>query len=722
MGAVVAVVVYLVLAHRANDREQESLRLQLEGDRLEGLLVSAKVASVPVTKVETRLQLAAEAARRLQTSDAQGQLFAVLLAAPTPVDVQWAAATAGANVITSVVVSPNGQRLLFVAGHTLHALDLAARQVRFSTPLDDATSDDPFLMLAGTKVLVFDAGHAYLVDGDTGKKLGQPVDGPRAATVSADGTTAAFLVGDDLVLCDLQTDCATRQRHNVKRFAAVDLALSADGASVATLGERVTLLHTRPWRWRADARLDGASEVLAIGTSGGAIQICTAAELRTYAPNDQDYNNTLDTRLLRRFPSEATACVLSPTAVLTSHADDAVRVWNAEGQPQSLAAARVELPNRMTVSDQAIAVGGTELRIWDQTQFGRRRDSGKVLRFARRNGYVLGSTLQALDAGKNEPAPTLELEGHTLVAVSDSLELAAYVPREPSRSRRGDALPQVREIVLAELRPGLPPVVRWKATPPTSEGPSASRPNVSRSPAVISDDNRYVALQRDETVVVVNAIDSSEVRTLPGKSNVAFTPNPAEVLALDEQGIAVVSLADGIERPLPEWHQAQVRSLISTPRLTALPEHAFSRDGRLLAMADNRSEGSVVRVYRWPEMAEVAALVHQANVMHIAFRPDGQALVTSTAEATTHAWDLQKAREILRLPPLGATSGATAAVFTPSGQIAVLHAAGLSVLPSDPSVWEAEACQRIARNLTKEEWALAVGSEVEFNKTCTDKP
>ena len=187
----------------------------------------------------------------------------------------------------------------------------------------------------------------------------------------------------------------------------------------------------------------------------------------------------------------------------------------------------------------------------------------------------------------------------------------------------------------------------------------------------------------------------------------------SEVLAFDESKAVVVSLTNGTESTVKG---APFRS---GPPTSA----AFSRDGRRLALVARGENGvsNVVELFEWPGMKRITGeLTHLADVTNLSFNADGDSLLSSTSEGTTHVWDVATQRETLRIPPPGRQS--TKAVFTRTGEVAILDDSGLTVLPSNPNELLTEACRRVSRNLTPQEWALFVGSGILHQKTCPNRP
>ena len=173
---------------------------------------------------------------------------------------------------------------------------------------------------------------------------------------------------------------------------------------------------------------------------------------------------------------------------------------------------------------------------------------------------------------------------------------------------------------------------------------------------------------------------------------------------------------------LKNWAESRVDT--SQLRSDTARPAAFSRDGRRLALVsrgENGTSSNSVNVFEWPGMKRVTGqLTHLADVTNLSFNADGDSLLISTSEGTTHVWDVVAEKETLRIPPPGRQS--TRAIFTRSADIAILDDSGLTVLPSRPEGLVNEACRRISRNLTPQEWALYVGSGISYQKTCPSRP
>jgi WD40 repeat protein len=661
--------------------------LRQQGKDLELAVLLARLESIPDASVDARLQLAAEAARRRLEPETQNGLFKRLFLTAAPRDVAWPSDLSAG--ILSMAISRDDQRLFAVAKDRLRVVDLASGQERASMPLSeypgfDGDSKRPLLLTSGEKLLMLWNKTASVVDGNTLRVMGSPISNVTAFTASADGTRAAFLVGSQSVtLCDLTTDCKSISEHDdVKDLSPEDLELSEDGKSLVIIQQassdarQIALFDAVSWK-RRKVRAFRDITKLAIGVDKDHVHVCTPDALRRY----DAFDASLDETIVRRFaPASAEKCRLFGERTVSSHADGVVRVWDSTGMLVTQASARVKGAFQMALGDtMLVAAESGSVHAWDVRSYGRRN---------------------------------ARLEARQLMAVSESLELAAYMAPDST---------QHNALTLATL--GTPePEQRW--TWPIDAD--------SRVTGVaISPDERFVIVTKEvgvatrrpgpgqTSMVILDARSRAPniIKDFPGKSFVVFA-SASEVLAFneskaDESKLVIVSLKN--------WAESRVDP--SQLRPDAALSAAFSRDGRRLALAIRGENGTsrVVEVFEWPGMNRVTGqLTHLADVTNLSFNAAGDSLLTSTSDGTTHVWDVATTKETLRIPPPGRQS--TRAVFTRSGEVAILDDSGLTVLPSDANGLVNEACGRVSRNLTPQEWALYVGRGIAYQKTCPSRP
>jgi len=668
-----------------------------QGARLEALLLAARLENVPESNIEGRLQLAAEVARRRPDLDSLQELLRTLFVAPTPKAPDWGAGLGGD--VGSVALSPDDRRLYAVTGDRLHMIELASGQ-KISVSIADSrgqgsSSSAPLLLTSEEKLLVLWNRLATVVDARTLSVVGERIPDARAVSVSSESGRAAFLASGVVTLCDLRSNCELRQQHDVEGTSGVepwspsDLELSADGRTLVIIGDptgssqrrRLAVFNTEPWAQRNSRHL-AAGEPLSIGIDPHHVHLCTADSVVQF----DTFDNSLDERIVRRFTPRAEHCRFVGERAITSHADGAIKVWDENGAlvAQTQAAASIQQAWKMALGEQTLIASTGPLQVWDITPYGRLNGARDLLGFGRSNAYGYGAgTLIELDSGVTTPGPNLLYGNRTPVVVSDSLESAVFVE---------DAF----RLSVAALRPGEAPRLRWQALLPRG---------LQGSP-VVSPDERYVAVNSAKALTVFNTSDGKVVRDLPDRSLILFAPGDDVVTQAENQAV-VVSLRNGTERPVPGV------VLQSAGPVAA----AFTRAGDKLALATGNQ--SVVELFEWPGLRRTgAALPHSERVTSLSVSSDGRAVLTSTIDGTSHVWDLSSGRETLRIPG----AGATRAAFTPRGQIAILDATGVRVLPANPDDWIAEACRRIVRNLTQQEWGLLLGNGVAYQRTCPNRP
>ncbi len=683
----------------------------VQGRRLQGLLFSAKSTSIPEANVGARLQLAVEAARQLQDLESRHELLKILFAAPRELD--WGSDLKAAR---SVAISPGDQRLYAVAGDSLRSIELATGREIVAVPLSEYEGEDldPFLMPSGDdKLLMLRDTFVSVLDAGTLRVLSSPIADASAFTAATDGRYAAFLAADAVILCDLSRNCESSPRYDVTHLSASDLELSPDGKYLVMIGradtggQQISFFETAPWKERKTRPVEGVDS-LAMRVDRQHVHVCTAETLRQY----DAYDDTLDERVVRQFNPTAESCRFFGERTVTSHADGAIRVWDATGAlvTQMTASSRVDYSWWMALGERTLVTAGDRIQVWDFTPYGRQNLAVRLSDFVKDDAYAHGDgTLVALDSAAISAGPNLALGPGRLLALSQSLSHAIFRVQG--------------ELVLAALDPSGPPRERWtwRLDP--------QRPSIRQ--VLFSPDERHVAITSSglegPSTVILDAATGMQLRALKGKSAIFFAPT-AELLTFEGPKLAIESIEKEAQRPGPvlqlepatggesEGPPPGGDSQPATP--TAV---AFSRDGRRLALAVSRGQTSIVEFYEWPGLRRLGGgLQHSASVTGLSFRSDNLALVTSTTDETTHVWDVATQVETLRIPPPGPQR--TTAAFTPSGRVAILQDGRLTLVSVDPDELLAEACRRVEKNLTPAQWVEIVGGDITPRKTCLDRP
>ena len=200
----------------------------------------------------------------------------------------------------------------------------------------------------------------------------------------------------------------------------------------------------------------------------------------------------------------------------------------------------------------------------------------------------------------------------------------------------------------------------------------------------------------------------------------AFTAQVME-LSPDEEHIAVAARARGAIHVLDAntLDEVAVVDLGSSDFVVAL---AFSPDGRTLVGGGKFGLLHLIDTDSWKPTVAPAS-VHDDAVLQVEWLDD-RTVVSSGIDATVRLYDTE--RGLARARPLRAATdpgiGSTWFVPDPAEEIVALSGDRPGrTYPLDPSVWAAEACAIVGRDLTAEEWNRYLPGR-DRTRTCTDPP
>jgi WD40 repeat protein/energy-coupling factor transporter ATP-binding protein EcfA2 len=274
-----------------------------------------------------------------------------------------------------------------------------------------------------------------------------------------------------------------------------------------------------------------------------------------------------------------------------------------------------------------------------------------------------------------------------------------------------------------------------------------------------------VTFSRDGTLLATASWDHTaglfEART--GRELASFEhPSDVKAVAFSPDGaLLATGSGDKMARVFELRTKRTIAQLTHQGEVRAV---AFSPDGKLLAAG---SDDKTARVFETRTWRELAGFAHQGEVLRLAFSPDGTLLVTGSADKTARVFDLRTRRELARLAhqdEVGAVAFSpdsklvatgsddqTARVFEartgreiarlPLAEGEVIHVdfvnrgRDLRVVTSDLRVVTrgaslpgalypvfasdliADACSKLDRNLTPDEWKTYLGN-TPCRKTC----
>lgn len=221
----------------------------------------------------------------------------------------------------------------------------------------------------------------------------------------------------------------------------------------------------------------------------------------------------------------------------------------------------------------------------------------------------------------------------------------------------------------------------------------------------------YAGVAKEEAVRLWDTDTAKEIATIgQGKTaDVAFSPD-GEYLATapDSYSDSSVHL----------WDTATLKEIArfehNPPGMLGL---AFSPDGRYLV---STGRDNTARLWALPGGDEVFHVNHQNRVITSAFSADSAYLITGSQDGTSRVWTVPGGQEVARL---NNPDNNVAVLFSPDGKYAIAASqSGIArvwfLLIDDPLV---EACRRVDRNLSLEEWRQYVGDEP-YRKICPERP
>ena len=138
----------------------------------------------------------------------------------------------------------------------------------------------------------------------------------------------------------------------------------------------------------------------------------------------------------------------------------------------------------------------------------------------------------------------------------------------------------------------------------------------------------------------------------------------------------------------------------------------FSPDNKFLAAwgYDNSS-----RVWKVSSSNELAEMTHEDVVNAATFSPNGKFLATASRDNTARIWEVNTGKEVTRIIHEDDVENLA---FSPNGQFLVTSSNNIVRV----WIWRStdlikEACSRLTRNLTLEEWQSYIGDEP-YRPTC----
>lgn len=229
----------------------------------------------------------------------------------------------------------------------------------------------------------------------------------------------------------------------------------------------------------------------------------------------------------------------------------------------------------------------------------------------------------------------------------------------------------------------------------------------------LSEDGKYVvSASQDKAVRVWDAATGNELAQIRTESeiwSVSFSPTAKYVVSTGDDGIARV------------WDVStakEIARMVHDGRLNAV---AFSPDERFMASAfcdqlDAQSQffcqSSTILVWDVATIAVIARMNYDSEIWDMTFSPDGKYIAAGGGASINLSgqpgalliWEASTGVEVIRIPH---DLLVTSVVFSPDGRY-VASAGGegiIRVWTWQPEDRIEDACSRVTRNLSREEWA-----------------
>jgi WD40 repeat protein len=182
--------------------------------------------------------------------------------------------------------------------------------------------------------------------------------------------------------------------------------------------------------------------------------------------------------------------------------------------------------------------------------------------------------------------------------------------------------------------------------------------------------------------------------------------------------------AGRVDRTISLWalQQPEIAPAILRGPKSPITALAFSADGKRIAAGSKDRTVSLWELQQ-PEVAPTVLAGPEEAVSAIAFSPDGKRLAVGSSDWAVWLWELSQleAAPTVLSGPRGSIS---AVAFSPDGKRLAVGSSDWTVFIwiIDPTILTDIVCDKVRRNLALNEWRQFVGTDLPYERTCTNLP
>lgn len=195
---------------------------------------------------------------------------------------------------------------------------------------------------------------------------------------------------------------------------------------------------------------------------------------------------------------------------------------------------------------------------------------------------------------------------------------------------------------------------------------------------------------------------------------------PARSLALSPDGSKISIGTEDSKVYLMDVKSRKDELIIEKGRNNPAHALAFHPNGETLAVG---YEKGMVDLYNLQDKSILDLQGQKGRINDIAFSPDGRYLATGSFDKTIYLWVFDELDELPII--LDDHEGYVWDLdFSDDGNyiVASLGTGSVKIWPVKPDLMAQNICDMILRNMTPDEWKTYVGTEIDYQKTCTNLP